>query len=479
MVEKLGIIAGGGHLPKQLIDHCHQEGRPFALVCLKDSALPETIGNEQCLWIRLGEAGKAISFFKKEGVREIVMIGGVKRPSLFHLRPDWWTAKFLVKIGFKAFGDDNLLTSVINYIETEGFKIIGIHDVMGNILAGEGVLGKYRPDKQALDDIDHGLKIALGLGALDVGQSVVVQQGIVLGVEAVEGTDELIKRCKNLARSGVGGVLIKTKKPNQEQRADLPTIGVQTVINAYESGLRGIAVQSGKTLIVDQDSVVKKADELGIKLTRENFAEAGKNIKYFPGVEGWFDRINEYGKKLDLDVEHYIISAGYEEILYGCKIKKHFKDIFGCCYVFNEIGKPIWPARVINYSTKTQYLSKINKGLGKLEDRAVNEFMPDDKRRIPFTRMIYFGDGNTDIPSMKLTKERKGNAIAVYNPNGSNKKIALKLLKDGRVNFALPADYREDKQIDKVVKTILDKLAKERDLDVLKAKEEKKKLLAE
>ncbi len=275
MVEKLGIIAGGGHLPKQLIDHCHQEGRPFALVCLKDSALPETIGNEQCLWIRLGEAGKAISFFKKEGVREIVMIGGVKRPSLFHLRPDWWTAKFLVKIGFKAFGDDNLLTSVINYIETEGFKIIGIHDVMGNILAGEGVLGKYRPDKQALDDIDHGLKIALGLGALDVGQSVVVQQGIVLGVEAVEGTDELIKRCKNLARSGVGGVLIKTKKPNQEQRADLPTIGVQTVINAYESGLRGIAVQSGKTLIVDQDSVVKKADELGIFIVGVKCHEAG------------------------------------------------------------------------------------------------------------------------------------------------------------------------------------------------------------
>ena len=196
-------------------------------------------------------------------------------------------------------------------------------------------------------------------------------------------------------------------------------------------------------------------------------------------MEGWFDRINEYGKKLDLDVEHYIISAGYEEILYGCKIKKYFKDIFGCSFAFDENGKPVWPARIVNYSTKTQYLSKINKGLGKLEDRLVNEFMPDDKRRIPFTRMIYFGDGSTDIPSMKLTKERKGNAIAVYNPNGSNKAMALKLLRDGRVNFALPADYREDKQIDKVVKTILDKLAKERDLDVLKAKEEKKKLLAE
>ncbi len=221
----------------------------------------------------------------------------------------------------------------------------------------------------------------------------------------------------------------------------------------------------------------KKAEELNIKLSRANFAEAGKNIKYFPGVEGWFTRIKEYGKSLHLDVEHYIISAGYEEILSGCSIKKYFKDIFGCCFAFNDEGKPVWPARVVNYSTKTQYLSKINKGLGKLEDRAVNEFMPDNKRPIPFTRMIYFGDGSTDIPSMKLTKERNGNAIAVYNPNGSNKATALKLLRDGRVNFALPADYREDKQLDKVVKTILDKLAKERDLDVLKAKEEKKKKL--
>ena len=133
---------------------------------------------------------------------------------------------------------------------------------------------------------------------------------------------------------------------------------------------------------------------------------------------------------------------------------------------------------MINYSTKTQYLSKINKGLGKLEDRLVNEFMPDEERPIPFRRMIYFGDGSTDIPSMKLTRERHDTAIAVYNtksPRGEAKQKAIKLLRDGRVNFALPADYREGKQIDKVIKTILDKLAKERDLEVLQAKEEKKK----
>lgn len=222
---------------------------------------------------------------------------------------------------------------------------------------------------------------------------------------------------------------------------------------------------------------VKMAQEKNIALTRENFAYASENIQYFEGVLTWFDRINDYGRKLNLDIEHYIISAGYEEILCGCKIRKYFKDVFGCSFAFNDEGRPVWPARVINYSTKTQYLSKINKGLGKLEDRAVNEFMPDNQRPIPFTRMIYFGDGSTDIPSMKLTKERGGNAIAVYDPKGKDHNTALKLLRDGRVNFALPADYRENHQIDKVVKTILDKLATERDLDVLKAKEEKKKII--
>lgn len=220
---------------------------------------------------------------------------------------------------------------------------------------------------------------------------------------------------------------------------------------------------------------VKMAKEKGIALTRENFKRTGENIEYFKGVESWFNRINKYGKDLGLDIEHYIISAGYEEIIAGSKIRKYFKDVFGCSFAFDDNGEPVWPARVVNYSTKTQYLSKINKGLGKLEDRAVNEFMPDDLRAIPFTSMIYFGDGVTDIPSMKLVKERHGNAIAVYRPKSKDKNKAVKLLRNGRVNFALPADYREGREIDMVVKTILDKISKDQLLEALKAKEEKKK----
>ncbi len=220
---------------------------------------------------------------------------------------------------------------------------------------------------------------------------------------------------------------------------------------------------------------MKTAKEKGIKLTKENFHYCGTLVKYYKGVETWFDRINEYGKKLGLKVEHYIISSGYEEILYGTSICKYFKDVFGCSYAFGEDGTPVWPARVVNYSTKVQYITKINKGLGKLEDKLVNEYMEDSKRRVPFPRIIYFGDGMTDIPTMKLVKSRGGNAIAVYKPKSDQKKTAVKLLKDDRVNFALPADYSEGTAIDTVVKTILEKLATERNLDILKKKEEEKK----
>ena len=221
---------------------------------------------------------------------------------------------------------------------------------------------------------------------------------------------------------------------------------------------------------------VKMSQEKKVPLTKQVFFDSAKNIKYYAGVEEWFERINHYGEMLDLDIEHYIISSGYEEILEGSSIRKYFKEIFGCAYAYDEKGNPIWPARVVNYSAKTQYLSKINKGLGKLEDREVNEFMPDAERPIPFAHMIYFGDGDTDIPSMRLVKKSGGYSIAVYHPKSNHKKKAIKLLSDGRVDFALPADYSEDGQIDTVVKTILVKLATQRDLTVLQEKEDKKKL---
>lgn len=214
----------------------------------------------------------------------------------------------------------------------------------------------------------------------------------------------------------------------------------------------------------------------GIKLTKSKLKRYGEPIEFFKGVEDWFTRINKYGRFLDLDIEHYIISSGYEEIIEGCKIRKFFKAVYGCSFVFGEDGTPVWPARVVNYSGKVQYLSKINKGLGKYDDKIVNEYMPDEERRIPFTRMIYFGDGQTDIPSMKMVKNHGGNAIAVYKPHSRKKERAVTMLRENRVNFALAADYREDKEIDCVVKTLLNRIATERDLEDLKKKENRKKI---
>lgn len=217
-------------------------------------------------------------------------------------------------------------------------------------------------------------------------------------------------------------------------------------------------------------------EKRGIKLTKAKLKRYGEPIDFYNGVEDWFTRINKYGRFLDLDIEHYIISSGYEEIIEGCKIRKFFKDVYGCAFVFGEDGTPVWPARVVNYSGKIQYLSKINKGLGKYDDKIVNEYMPDEERRIPFKRMIYFGDGQTDIPSMKMVKNHGGNAIAVYQPHSRRKEKAVTMLRENRVNFALAADYREDKEIDCVVKTLLNRIATERDLEELKKKEDKKKI---
>lgn len=223
--------------------------------------------------------------------------------------------------------------------------------------------------------------------------------------------------------------------------------------------------------------IQQAAKEKGIKLTKDFLCNSAKSITYFAGVETWFDRINEYGKSLGLNIEHYIISSGFEEMISGTSIRKHFKDVFGCSYVFDDEGLPIWPARVVNYSGKTQFIAKINKGLGKTEDRAVNEYMPDEQRPIPYKQMIYFGDGMTDIPSMKIVKNNGGTSIAVYRPKSKHRQYAIQLLADNRVNFALPADYREDSELDNVVKTLLNRMASEHDLDLLKIKENNKKKL--
>jgi DUF1009 family protein len=156
------------------------------------------------------------------------------------------------------------LSAVIKEMESEGFRVVGADTLLGQALATAGPFGRLRPDAQAERDIAHGLAVAKRLGTLDIGQSVVVQQGLVLGVEAIEGTDALLARCAGLRRAGPGGVLVKVAKPGQERRADLPTIGTRTIARAHEAGLRGVAVEAGSTIVIDREGVVMAADRAGL-----------------------------------------------------------------------------------------------------------------------------------------------------------------------------------------------------------------------
>lgn len=263
--RKLGIIAGGGSIPALLVRHCQEQGRDFFVLAIEGNADKSFFsGDIPHQWIRIGQAGTGFKRLAEEKVQDVVMIGTIRRPSFFDLMPDLRTTAFFAKIGTKALGDDGILRALVKEIEAEGMAVKGVHEVMPDILVKSGVLGKHKPDKQALADIERGIEVAAELGKLDVGQAVVVQQGLVLGVEGIEGTDELIRRCQDYKRKGVGGVLVKLRKPQQDMRIDLPTIGTRTVERAHETGLRGIAVHAGNGLIVDETEVIKLADKYGL-----------------------------------------------------------------------------------------------------------------------------------------------------------------------------------------------------------------------
>lgn len=263
--RKLGIIAGGGSIPKMLIEHCAAQGRDFFVLAIEGNADKALITDDiPHQWIRIGQAGTGFKRFAEEKVQDVIMIGTIKRPGFFDLVPDLRTTAFFAKVGAKALGDDGILRALVNEIEAEGMTVRGLHEVMSDLLVKPGILGRHKPDKQALVDIRRGIDVALALGKLDVGQSVVVQQGLVLGVEGIEGTDELIRRCGEYRRKGDGGVLVKLRKPQQDMRIDLPTIGPRSVSRAQESGLRGIVVHAGNGLIVDEAETIRLADKAGL-----------------------------------------------------------------------------------------------------------------------------------------------------------------------------------------------------------------------
>ncbi|MCM1324478.1 MAG: UDP-2,3-diacylglucosamine diphosphatase LpxI [Acetobacter sp.] len=275
--RKLGIIAGGGELPKKLLDWCVKHNRAYYALAIRGNAnndyFTQNIAHE---WIRIGQAGTGFKRFKEEGVKEIVLIGTIKRPTFAELVPDLRTTAFFAKLGAKSLGDDGILRALVKEIESEGMKVVGIQEVVPDLLAKSGILTKKKTDKDDEEDIRRGVEVAFELGRLDIGQSVVIQQGLVLGVEGVEGTDKLICRCADYARKGKSPVLVKLRKPQQDMRIDLPTIGTKTIENAHLSGFKGIAVHAGNTLIVNEEEVIKLANKYGMFIKGIIPAEYGK-----------------------------------------------------------------------------------------------------------------------------------------------------------------------------------------------------------
>lgn len=204
-----------------------------------------------------------------------------------------------------------------------------------------------------------------------------------------------------------------------------------------------------------------EAQRHGIRCTREMLRKYGQSVQFFPGVKDWFSTINQYASQIGVEVKHYINSSGIKEMIEGCTIAQNFEQIYACSYLYDSNGDACWPSVVVDYTKKTQFLFKINKGIREVSDRVrVNEFVPTEERPVPFERMIYFGDGETDVPCMRTVKSNGGYSFAVYG-NDKKRALAQQLLTEGRVNFACNADYTHQGEMMEIVKRILDKIKAE------------------
>ncbi len=261
----LGIIAGSGRLPAQLIEACRADNRPCFVLAFEENTNVDAIENMPHAIVRLGAIGTALKALRQAGVKELVLAGRVARPTIASLRPDLTATKLLARLGAAFFaGDDALLKAMIKFLESEGFKVISAQEILRSLIATEGVYGKISPTSNDKTDIIKGLDVAKKLGELDIGQAAIIENSYVLGVEGPEGTNALIARCAKLKRESRGGVLIKAKKPNQDERADLPAIGPDTLEAINDAGFNGIAVEAGGSIVLDKELLIRRADALGL-----------------------------------------------------------------------------------------------------------------------------------------------------------------------------------------------------------------------
>jgi UDP-2,3-diacylglucosamine hydrolase len=264
MTSKIGIIAGGGQFPLLFARAAKEEGREVVVVAHEGESRPDlATAADRLYWIKLGQLGKIISYFKKEKVSEAVFLGTITKTNIFRdIRPDWRGLSLWRKIDIRH--DDSILRAIADELEKEGILVRESTLYLGKLLFPKGVLTRKAASASQLEDVRFGWRIARAVGGLDIGQCVVVRDRTVLAVEAIEGTDAAIRRGGSLA--GEQAVVVKVKKPNQDYRFDLPAIGLQTIATMEESKASLLAVESGQALLFDGEEVVRRADAAGITI---------------------------------------------------------------------------------------------------------------------------------------------------------------------------------------------------------------------
>ena len=251
-----------------------------------------------------------------------------------------------------------------------------------------------------------------------------------------------------------------TLAPGNMQEFDfVPAIGMTK--KAFWREVSDLAKEhDADSILIYMKHMLDKARAAHIPVHKEDFIKFGRSVTLFDGVASWFDRINAYGKERGLKVQHFIISSGIREMIEGTPIARKFTAIYASSFVYDHNGVAEWPALAVNYTTKTQFLFRINKGVANVYDNSrINEFVPKQDRPVPFENMAFVGDGETDIPCFRLVKEQGGHAIAVYKPSTKGAKgKAEKLVEDGRVNFIAPANYGEGSEMETFIKGVIDKV---------------------
>lgn len=256
-----------------------------------------------------------------------------------------------------------------------------------------------------------------------------------------------------------------TLSPQNMQEYDfLKAIGIKDKSSFWKENSELVKKNEASNILCYMKLMINKAKAAGVSIKREKFVDFGRSVELYNGVKDWFKLTKGLADKVGIRIEHYINSSGLKEMIEGTPIAREFKEIYACSFIYED-DIAVWPAVAVDFTAKTQFLFMINKGISRVsENNRINEYTPEEMRPIPFKHMIYFGDGETDIPCMKLVKQQGGYSIAVYKPRNSKKKsCAEKLVQDNRVNFACPADYSKDSEIYKIVEAIIRKIKSDYD----------------